>query len=367
MRLKRLEISGFKSFGRKNELEFTMPISAIVGPNGSGKSNVAESLRFVLGEQSVKALRGKKGEDLIFNGSEQMGRLNRAKVTIVFDNSDRALKIDFDEVAIGREVLRDSTNNYYINGSKVRLRDVIEALADLNIGASSHHIISQGEADRILSASPKERKVMIEDALGLKVYHWKISESEKKLEKTNENMREIEILKRELTPQLRYLKKQVEKIEQAKQMRGKLAELYKEYLKRESVYLQNAGGGIVGIKTQKKIELENVAVELQKQENSLKLEAKDEELIESARHVEMTLGELGGRKASLTREMGRIEGVLDYESRRKTLKKETRVEEKQVDVTFVRGFVDIVEKAIARAEQEKGVEKMKSKSLRHIR
>src|SRR5271168_3739853 len=126
MYLKSLEISGFKSFGKKSVLEFSSPISAIVGPNGSGKSNIAEAFRFVLGEQSIKSMRGKRGEDLIFNGSGDSGRGNRAVVKLILNNSKRLLPIDFDEVCIERVVHRDSVNEYLINGSQVRLKDIIE-------------------------------------------------------------------------------------------------------------------------------------------------------------------------------------------------------------------------------------------------
>ncbi|HEX2613922.1 MAG TPA: AAA family ATPase, partial [Nitrososphaera sp.] len=168
---------GFKSFAKKTTLEFSTAITSIVGPNGSGKSNVAESFRFVLGEQSMKSMRGKRGEDMIWNGSSSVPRGNRASVKLIFDNSDRALKLDFDEVAIERVVNRDGSNEYLLNGSQVRLRDVAELLSGANIGSSGHHIISQGEADRILSASSKERREMIEDALGLTAYLYKREEA----------------------------------------------------------------------------------------------------------------------------------------------------------------------------------------------
>jgi chromosome segregation protein len=168
MYLKELTINGFKSFAKKSDFEFSAPITAIVGPNGSGKSNVAESFRFVLGEQSVKSMRGKRGEDLIWGGSDKTTRGNRAAVELIFDNSKRTFTLDFDEVKIERIVHRDGANEYKLNGSQVRLKDIHELLASANIGSTGHHIISQGEADRILSAGPKERREMIEDALGLK-------------------------------------------------------------------------------------------------------------------------------------------------------------------------------------------------------
>src|SRR3989338_1247864 len=133
MYLKNIELSGFKSFAKKAGFEFNTPISAIVGPNGSGKSNVAEAFRFVLGEQSMKSMRGKRGEDLIWNGSGSSPRAGRAGVKLLFDNSDRGLNLDFDEVAIERIVHRGGQNDYLLNGTVVRLKDVIRLLAGANI------------------------------------------------------------------------------------------------------------------------------------------------------------------------------------------------------------------------------------------
>lgn len=237
MRIKGLEINGFKSFAKKAHLEFSSKVVAIVGPNGSGKSNVAEAFRFVLGEQSMKSMRGKRGEDLIWNGSKTTPKMNRASVKIIFDNSDRKFNIDFDEVSIERAVHRDGVNEYSINGSAVRLRDILELLATVNIGSSGHHIISQGEADRILSASSKERKSMIEDALGLKVYQYKREESIKKLAKTDLNIKEVQSLRREIAPHIKFLEKQVEKVEKAENLKKELFTLYQEYLAHEEQYL----------------------------------------------------------------------------------------------------------------------------------
>jgi len=239
MYLKHLTINGFKSFAKKGELEFSSPITGIVGPNGSGKSNVAESFRFVLGEQSPSKMRGKKGEDMIWGGSDQVSRGNRASVSVTLDNAKRVFPVDFDEIVLERVVNRDGENEYLINGTRVRLKDVQEVLAAANIGPSGHHIISQGEADRILSATPKERREMIEDALGLKVFQLKKTEAEKKLEKTKENIAKVESLRREVAPHLRFLEKQVKKLERAAEERDRLKSLYAEYLKREDTYLKN--------------------------------------------------------------------------------------------------------------------------------
>ena len=248
MHLKKLELNGFKSFAKKSEFVFDVPIIAIVGPNGSGKSNVVESIRFVLGEQSVKSMRGKTGSDLIFKGSSEISKMSRASVSIIFDNTDRVfhlhqlnntkLSVDFDEVVITREVYIDGANKYMINGHEVRMKDIHELIASVNIGASGHHIISQGEADRYLNANVKDRRELIEEALGLKLYQYRIKESERKLKKSEENMRESELLRREIAPHLKFLKRQVDKIEKAKNLRGELATHYQGYFAREDYLIK---------------------------------------------------------------------------------------------------------------------------------
>ncbi|HRH26452.1 MAG TPA: AAA family ATPase [Candidatus Paceibacterota bacterium] len=240
MRLASLELVGFKSFGKKTTLTFESSISAIVGPNGSGKSNVAEAFRFALGEQSLKSLRGKKGEDMIYNGGTGASRLNRASAKLTFDNGNRVLPIDFDQVSLERVVHRDGLNEYFINGTRVRLKDVTELLAHANIGASGHHIISQGEADRILMASSIERRGMIEDALGLKLFQYRKRESEKKLEKTEENIERVESLRREIGPHISFLKKQVDKLEKAAELRKELVDKAVTYCTQEAAYLRHA-------------------------------------------------------------------------------------------------------------------------------
>ena len=255
MLLKELTINGFKSFAKKSDLLFSSPITSIVGPNGSGKSNVAEAFRFVLGEQATSRMRGKKGEDLIFGGSEKVSRLGRATVTAVFDNSARVFPTDFDELIIERTVARDGANDYTLNGARVRLKDVLEMLASANIGTTGHHIISQGEADRILTASPKLRREMIEDALGLRVYQYKIAESEKKLDKTHENIERVESLRRETKPHFQFLERQVKKYERAIELRDELAVSYAEYLRHEAAYLTESKKSLQASLAEPKVKL----------------------------------------------------------------------------------------------------------------
>ena len=209
MYLKAVTLNGFKSFAKKSELEFSTPITAIVGPNGSGKSNVAEAFRFVLGEQSFKSMRGKKGEDLIFGGTEGAARSNRAEVVVTLNNpvknGTKLFPVEFSEFNIARTVYRDGQNEYSLNGAKVRRRDIQEILATANIGPSGSHIISQGEADRILISGALARREMIEDSLGLKIYQFKRQEAERKLANTDDNIARVKSLRQEAAPHLRFL------------------------------------------------------------------------------------------------------------------------------------------------------------------
>lgn len=307
MRLLSIELSGFKSFAKKTTLEFGSAITAVVGPNGSGKSNVAESFRFVLGEQSMKSMRGKRGEDMIWNGSGSVSRAGRAGVKLIFDNTDRALNLDFDEVAIERIVHRDGNNEYLLNGSQVRLRDISELLSRANIGASGHHIISQGEADRALSASSRERREMLEDALGLTTYLYKREEAEKKLEKTAENMREVESLRRELSPHLKFLNAQVKKIEDAHVLREELFERYTDYLSREHIYLRLAraelGEG-------KELEDEHTTLDHRIAQLRKELEKKHDAGSDELMALEREGRETAHAREAAVRELGGIEGEL---------------------------------------------------------
>ncbi len=341
MYLKSLEISGFKSFAKKATLNFTSPISSIVGPNGSGKSNVAEAFRFVLGEQSIKSMRGKRGEDLIFNGGGEGARVNRAGVKVIFDNSKRMLNVDFDEVTLERVVHRDNSNEYFINGSPVRLRDIVELLAHAHIGASGHHIISQGEADRILNANIRERREMIEDALGLKIYQYKKTESQRKLEKTEENMKSVESLRREIAPHLKFLKKQVEKVEKVQELREELRKLYKEYFKREEDYLKAERARINEQKTPLTKELSVLDTEIAEArkilEGSKNRDAKSDELIA----LESALYNIRVEKDTIMREAGKIDGEISAGLR--TISKE---KEKQAKEEFKTIYLKDVEEVV---------------------
>ena len=357
MYLKSIEINGFKSFAKRSELTFNSKVSAIVGPNGSGKSNVAEAFRFVLGEQSIKSLRGKKGEDLIFNGAGDLPRGNRASVKVVFDNTSKFLPVDFDEVVVERVVHRDSVNEYLINGSQVRLKDVVELLASAHIGSSGHHIISQGEADRILNSTPKERRAMIEDALGLKMYQYKKTESEKKLEKTKENIDKVESLRREIAPHIKFLKKQVEKVEKALQMKEELQAEALEYCKREDEYIKSTEHKLNIDKTP----LVNKEKELDKElreaktilENAKNKDEKSERLIK----LEDDLHKTRNEKDELYRNFGRLDGEIN--SLVKMVKKQEDVarsmEHKMVPLVLIEDLSLKIESKVKNAKQSSDI------------
>lgn len=324
MTLKSIELIGFKSFGKKSVVSFTTPITSVVGPNGSGKSNIVEAIRFVLGEQSIKSLRGKGGTDLIFKGSRGAAALSRAQVIITFDNSKKIfsftntdwrggkpINIDFDEISISREVFSDGVNKYSINGTEVRLKDIIDLLSSVNIGSSGHHIISQGEADRILSASNKERRGMIEDALGLKIYQYRIKESERKLEKTGENMKEVNALKRELAPHLNFLKKQVAIIEKTKELRDDLREMYKTYVSSLYTHIKRETEEITHLKrvnTEKLLFVNEKISSIEKTKQNNNFESVYSEQI---KQEEDKLNSYRIKKDELNLALGRIEGILE--------------------------------------------------------
>lgn len=317
MRLKTIEINGFKSFAQKSVLEFESPIICIVGPNGSGKSNVVEAFRYVLGEQSMKSMRGRSGTDLIFKGSKNLSKGTRASVTAYFNNSDKVFKftndlgenvnLNFDTISISRQVFPDGLNKYILNGEDVRLKDIHNLLASVNIGSSGHHIISQGEADRILNANPKERREMVEDALGLKIYQYKIRESERKLERTSENMKEVSMLRRENAPHLNFLRRQVEKIEKAQVMQEELGTLYREYLKKESIYLDEEKKILSKEKHSLEAELKSVNAKISDVEDA----GGESKKISELRFIEQKLNEIRREKGELDRKLGRIEGILE--------------------------------------------------------
>ena len=215
MYLKEIQTSGFKSFAEKLTISLDNRTTCIVGPNGSGKSNIVDAVRWVLGEQSVKSLRGDSGmTDVIFAGSKSRSPLNVASVTLTFDNSDNYLNIPYNEVSVRRRVYRTGENEYFLNGERCRLKDITDLFIDSGIGKSSFNIISQGEIDKILSNSSVDRRSIFEEAAGVLKYKKRKEEALQKLEKTNDNMNRVQDIISELEVQVEPLRKQKEKAEE---------------------------------------------------------------------------------------------------------------------------------------------------------
>ena len=220
MYIEKLEIQGFKTFAKKSVLTFPGPKKdkrpgtvVIVGPNGSGKSNLADAIRWVLGEQSLKLLRGKKSEDIVFSGSASKARSGFAEVSLTLNNEDRAMPIEYSQVTITRRLFRDGENEYLLNDTKVRLSDIQLLLAQANVGQRSYSVIGQGMVDHILISSPEERKAFFDDATGVKQFQLKRHESMLKLKRTYENLSEVEMVLQEIEPRLKSLKRQVSRLE----------------------------------------------------------------------------------------------------------------------------------------------------------
>src|SRR3989338_7176618 len=313
MRLSQLTLAGFKSFAKTTAFEFPNAISAIVGPNGSGKSNVAEAIRWALGEQSMKTLRGRRGEDLIFSGSPKTARMGKAGVALTFDNRDRAIPLDFAAVTIGRKIFRDGLNEYSVNDSPVRLKDVVELLARIGLGETKHNIIGQGEVDRVLMASPRERRELLEEAIGLRIWQLKKREAERKLEETAENVEQVRSLLRELAPHLRFLKLQAEKAEKRETSRRELEDCYRAYVRREGDAIAAESARLEGAATPLRARLADIERSTVALADRIAGTERGQKGGEALREQEKRLQEIEAPRRELERELGRIEGRLEAE------------------------------------------------------
>jgi len=321
MYLKRLEIQGFKSFAQKAVLEFIPPrdgrfsITAIVGPNGAGKSNISDAIRWVMGEQSLKTLRGKKSEDVIFSGSELKSQLGAAEVNLVLDNADKRVLEDYPEIVVTRRFYRSGEGEYLINNKNVRLFDIHLLLAQAQFAQGSYSVISQGMIDRLLISSPIDRKDFLDEAAGIKEYQIKQHQAELKLRHTEENMQQAERLLQEVEPRLKLLARQVRKLERRQEVVLELREAQEKYY--GTIFLKN--------KTDfEKIQKELAEVELTYRSLFKELEKVQTELADLARAStrQEVFNELQTRyrealraKNDLERELTVLQGSLQAEYR----------------------------------------------------
>ena len=227
--LKSLELQGYKTFANRTNFEFAENVTAIVGPNGSGKSNIVDSLRWVLGEQSYGLLRGKRTDDMIFSGSEHRSRAGMASATVVFDNSNHFLPLDFDEVAITRRAYRDGQNEYLVNGQKVRLKDVSELLSQAGLAERTYTIVGQGLVDIALSLRAEERRRLFEEAAGIGLHRTRREEALRRLETTRRNLERVQDILAELEPRLKSLAGQLERVQKYEQIQNDLRGVLREW------------------------------------------------------------------------------------------------------------------------------------------
>src|SRR5579872_1277704 len=234
MRLKKLILQGFKSFADRTEFVFDRAITGIVGPNGCGKSNVVDAFKWVLGEQSAKSLRGDAMMDVIFNGSGTRKPAGLAEVVLVFENPQdaegkRAFNVDTDEVAVGRRLFRDGTSEYQVNNSTTRLKDVREIFLDTGVGVDAYSVIEQGRVAAMLDANPEERRLIFEEAAGISKFKARKKESERKLEKVDQNLLRVNDIVEEVDKRLRSVKIQAGKARTFQEHSVRLAELRLSY------------------------------------------------------------------------------------------------------------------------------------------
>jgi len=230
MRLKYLTLNGYKTFASKTQFEFGDGITCIIGPNGSGKSNIADGIRWALGEQQFSLLRGKKTDDMIFSGSARRPRASMAEVILTFDNSDGFFPIAFSEIEIGRRAYRDGANEYVLNGNRVRLRDVSDLLAHSGLAERTYTVIGQGLVDEALAQKPEERRALFEEAAGIAAYRDRREDALRKLDETRHNLERARDILNEITPRLKQLERQAERARQYRLLASELDQLTRLWL-----------------------------------------------------------------------------------------------------------------------------------------
>ncbi|MCK5412959.1 MAG: AAA family ATPase [Candidatus Pacebacteria bacterium] len=318
MYLKKIETTGFKSFANKTVLDFPRGVTAIVGPNGSGKSNVADAVKWVLGEQSMKSLRGKKSEDIIFTGTDKKAKMSAASVSLFLDNNDKKIPIDFDEVVITRKIFRNGDSEYLINKSKVRLGDIIDLLAKSGVSQRGYCVINQGMADSILAATPAERMVIFEEATGVRQFQIKKQQAINKLEATKRNLERVTDLLSEIEPRLTSLRRQATRA----QKRGEVEEGLKS--EQENLYFnvwknlnQNNKKNQTDRENLDKLigdaskELEQIQIKLSQNDN------KNENYQPQLNKLQEDLGVFQTKLNELARNVSIIDGRIQIENERK--------------------------------------------------
>ena len=301
MYLKEIEASGFKSFADKININLDSDITCVVGPNGSGKSNIVDAIRWVMGEQSVKSLRGENNmADVIFSGSKSRKPLNVASVSLTFDNTDHYLNIPYDNVSIKRRAYRTGENEYFLNGEKCRLKDITELFLDTGVGKSSFNIVSQGDISKILSSSPLERRNIIEEAAGIIKYKTRREEALRKLDRTLNNILRVNDIIDELSVRVEPLKKQSEEAKEYIEFKDKLKNIEVSLLVEEITSINN-------VYQESRRKIDNLNNELLKLNTNIS-DSKLEELKKQELELEKQIDILNSNLLTLTKEEEELNG-----------------------------------------------------------
>ena len=392
MYLQKMEIYGFKSFAEKTVIDFKSGITAIVGPNGSGKSNIVDAIRWVLGEQSMKSLRGEKSYDIIFNGTEFRRKLGYAEVSIYFSNEDRFFDIDFNEIKITRKLYRNGDSEYLLNDSKVRLKEVRELLMGTGIGKDGYSIIGQGKIDEILSSNDEDRKRIFEEAAGIMKYKYRKNEAEKKLEETDLNLLRLKDILSEIDlniPSLeeksekakRYLKasRELEEIEtkiflkslnEIKIKKEEFNEINKSFLETEKS-LKNQEESLNTKKEENILEKENLTKELEEKVNNSNIKLEENE---KAKRDILLKSELIKKENEDIENLNKEKETLNIEISNKTKEYNERYEKylkysedtKSFEQTYLEKKTELDEKILKMSNSEKELIELKEKIDKNI-
>lgn len=317
--LKKIELNGFKSFANRSVLEFSGGITAIVGPNGSGKSNVVDAIRWILGEREVKNLRGAKSEDLIFAGTATKPRSSKAEVALFLDNTGKIFPLDFADVVVARSLDRGGVSQYTVNGDEIRLKNLLEMMAKARIGSRGMTIIGQGNSDMFIKASPKERREMIEEIIGLKEFQIKKTSAENKLKITIINLEQAKALAEEILPHLRSLKRQTSRLEKRNDIEKELRELENNFFGKKLKILNKE---IVSDEQEIK-KYNDIILKIEEEKNILskqleKLESSKPAEQEKLAQLRKAKNDIFENKIKIQREIGALEAELKISESNKT-------------------------------------------------
>lgn len=316
MRLDKLVLHGFKSFADKTTFEFTKDFTAIVGPNGSGKSNISDAIRWVLGEQSMKTLRGKSSNDVIFHGSDKLSKLGMAQVELHMDNSDGQMDVDYKEVIISRKIFQSGESEYRINNAKVRLQDIIMLLAKAKFGQKSYAVIGQGMITHFLNASPQERKEFFDEATGVKEYQIKRDQAINKLIRTEENLVQAETLLAEIEPHLQSLTRQVKRLEKREKVETELREQQQVYYGSLWSSMKDEHKKLTAALQEKEQAVEGFEKEMEKHQQASDVISQESSRGERYQQLQKAFNDVLENKSALLKEQAVLKGKLEVEHER---------------------------------------------------